>query len=122
MVFTIDGVDFHDCVDVAGYKIKPRREYGPARGKLLDGSRVIDLLATKTDLSITVVAAKQATVSAIAQACKKSTVQLVFNDPITNQNLNGVYEPEISEIQMAIESTEYTPSYWYGYTIDFMEV
>ena len=122
MLFTIDGVDFSDVVDVAGYTIRPRREYGPARGQLLDGSKVVDLLATKTDLSIAVVATEQSVTSSISQICKKPSVRLVFNDPITNQNLNGKYEPNISEIQMAIEKTDSTPGYWYGFTIDFEEV
>ena len=122
MIFTIDGVDFSDLIDVAGYTIKPRREYGPARGKLLDGSMVVDLLAMKTDLSIRIVATEQSITSSLVQACSKPSVRLVFNDPITNQNLNSKYEPSIAEINMAIEKTDSSPAYWYGFTIDFMEV
>lgn len=122
MVFKIDGIDFSSLVDVAGYKITPRREYGPAKGGLLNGSRVVDLLTIKKDLTVNIVATEQAVTSQLTSSCMKEDVQLQFNDPITNQTINGTYEPDIKDLDMAIESDSYGKTYWYGFQILFKEV
>ena len=122
MVFTVDGVDFTQWVDIAGYKVKTRKVRGQAQGTLLDGSTVPDVLAIKTDFSVNIVATAENSTSQIASALKKETVDIVFSDPITGVNLENSYEPEIGTISMAIDRASDGKSYWYGFSVDFTEV
>lgn len=121
MTFKIDGVDYSDKVDIAGYTVTPRKVTGGAAGYLLDGSHVADLKAIKTDLKINVVATEQADTSAISKACLKEYVTLEFNDPFTNTNLNDIYEPSIESVSMAIETDSRGKTYWYGFRISFAQ-
>ena len=122
MKLVIDGIDFSSKIDVQGYKTHPRREYGIARGKLIDGSLVPDLLTIKKDLSVHVSASEQEDVKNITTACLKESVTVEFNDPTVSLNMSGVYEPDISEIEMAIDTDKYGKTYWYGFDITFTEL
>lgn len=121
MTFKINGVDFSDKVDVAGYTITPRKVTGSSTGYLLDGEHIADMIAKKTDLKVQIVATEQADTSALALACTGEYCQLVFNDPITNTTLDSTYEPQIDKLEMAIETNSEGKTYWYGFTITFTE-
>lgn len=121
MTFKINGVDFGEKVEVAGYTITPRKVIGTSAGYLLNGEHIADVIANKTDLKIRVVATEQEDTSALARACTAEYCQLFFNDPITNANLDSVYEPQIDRLEMAIETDSQGKTYWYGFTITFME-
>lgn len=127
MTFKIDSVDYSSKVLIAGYKVTPRRVYGGARGDLLNGESVADLIAIKKDLDVEVIAMAESDTSAIATALLKEYVQLVFSDPITATDLSGTYEPEVSSIEMAIDigeaigATASSNRYWYGFQVSFKQ-
>lgn len=122
MLFKLDGKDFSESVDIAAYRLTPRRVYGDNSGYLLDGSHIPDLLAIKKDIQIRIVATEQRDTSSIASACMKETVQLEINDPISNMDINARYEPELQELEMAIEKDAFGNTYWYSFSIVFKEV
>lgn len=127
MTFKVDNVDFSSKVEVVGYKVTPRRVYGGARGNLLNGESVADLIAIKKDLDIKVIAMAEGDTSAMATALLKEYVQLVFSDPATATDLSGTYEPEVSSIEMAIDvgeaigTTASGNRYWYGFQVSFKQ-
>ena len=127
MTFKVDNVDFSSKVEVVGYKVTPRRVYGGARGDLLNGESVADLIVIKKDLDIKVVAMAEGDTSAIATALLKEYVQLVFSDPVTATDISGTYEPEVSSIEMAIDvgdavgAVAKTKRDWYGFQVSFKQ-
>lgn len=121
MTFKINGTDYSDKVEVRGYIVTPRKIKGNAAGDLLNGESIADLIRTKTDLSVQVVAMVAEDVSSIAYACTGEYVELEFTDAITNTNLSGVYEPDISGIEMAIDEDYQGKRYYYGFSISFTE-
>lgn len=127
MTFKIDTVDYSGKVEVVGYKVTPRRVYGGARGDLLNGESVADLIAIKKDLEITVVSTVESDTASIATALMKEYVSLEFSDPITATNISGTYEPEMSSIEMAIDvgdavgAVAKTKRYWYGFSVSFKQ-
>ena len=127
MTFKIDNVDYSSKVLIAGYKVTPRRVYGGARGDLLNGESVADLIVIKKDLDVEVIAMAESDTSSIATALLKEYVQLVFSDPVTATDLSGTYEPEVSSIEMAIDVgeaigiTASSNRYWYGFQVSFKQ-
>ena len=127
MTFKIDAVDYSGKVEVVGYKVTPRRVYGGARGDLLNGESVADLIAIKKDLEITVVSTVESDTASIATALMKEYVSLKFSDPITATDVSGTYEPEMSSIEMAIDvgdavgAVAKTKRYWYGFHVSFKQ-
>lgn len=127
MTFKVDNVDYSSKITIAGYKVSPRRVYGGARGDLLNGESVADLIAIKKDLEVTIVSTVEADTSAIATALLKEYVQLVFSDPVTATDISGTYEPEVSSIEMAIDTggavgaTASNNRYWYGFQVSFKQ-
>ena len=127
MTFKVDNVDYSSKVEVVGYKVTPRRVYGGARGDLLNGESVADLIVIKKDLEIAVVSTVEADTASIATALMKEYVSLEFSDPITATNISGTYEPEMSAIEMALDVGEAIGTaassnrYWYGFQISFKQ-
>ena len=127
MTFKIDTVDYSGKVEVVGYKVTPRRVYGGARGELLSGESVADLIVIKKDLEITVVSTVESDTASIATALMKEYVSLEFSDPITATDISGTYEPEMSSIEMAIDvgdavgAVANTKRYWYGFSVSFKQ-
>lgn len=127
MTFKIDAVDYSGKVEVVGYKVTPRRVYGGARGDLLNGESVADLIVIKKDLEITVVSTVETDTASISTALMKEYVSLEFSDPITATDISGTYEPEMSSIEMAIDvgdavgAVAKTKRYWYGFSVSFKQ-
>lgn len=122
MKLSIDGVDYSEKINISGYKVTPVRKYGPARGELLDGGLVPDLVSIKKNLSVVVVHTEQSVTSQITTACMKEKVSIEFDDPISNTVFSSVCEPEIGSLEAAIEDEDTGKKYWYEFEINFTEI
>lgn len=121
MIFKLNRIDITSKIEVAGYTVIPRKVFGSSEGYLLTGDHIADLIRTKTDIVVKIVATEQADTSFIASACKAEYCELEFSDPITNTVLSGIYEPSLDQLSMAIEEDSQGNTYWYGFTITFKE-
>ena len=117
--FTLDGKDYSLAEWVLGYSVKTRKVTGQSAGYLLNGEHVADVIALKKDVTFKLSAMEQAELSAFLTGCTKEYVTMTFNDPISNTNVSGTFEPEISQLEMAIEKNSKGKKYWYEFTVTF---
>lgn len=120
MTFILNGVDYSDALWVKGYKLKTRKVTGPAAGYLLSGDHIADLRSIKKDVIFSFSAMEQSELSTLLQSCISEYVEMSFNDPILNLDISGTFEPEISELEQAIDNGP-NKKYWYEFTITFKE-
>lgn len=121
MTFVLNDIDFSDKVEVTGYRVIPRKVTGGAAGYLLNGDHLADLLSDKTDLSVNIVATEEEDTSKIAYICTGEYVRLKFSDPVLGKVWEDYYEPQISGIEMAIDTNSKEKRYWYGFSIKFTQ-
>lgn len=125
MTFKISGMDYSGLVD--SYSIKPRRITGSARGTLLNGDSVADLIKTKWDAVIGFSSSDEVAIGGLLTSLGAEYVQLTLSDPVTNTDLDGFYEPQVNQVEMAIDrgeatgTTSKTKRYWYGFSATFTQ-
>lgn len=121
MTFRISGVDFSGLV--TSYSLKPRRITGSARGTLLNGDSVADLIITKWDLVMGFASTEEAQVTGLLQTLAGEYVELTLSDPVTTTDITALYEPQLNGVEMAIDKEEAVGKkekrYWYGFTVNF---
>jgi len=121
MTFSISGVDYSGMV--TSYSLKPRRITGSARGTLLNGDSVADLIMTKWDLTVGFAPMDEPTISGLLRSLSSEYVQLTLSDPVTLTNISGFYEPSVNNIEMAVDQGEAvgdkTKRYWYSFSASF---
>ena len=122
MTFKISGMDYSEVV--SSYSIKPRRITGSARGTLLNGDSIADLIKTKWDITIGFSSGEENLVSGILQALAAEYVNLTLSDPVTQTDITAYYEPQLNGVDMAIDKGEaigdQTKRYWYDFSVNFI--
>lgn len=121
MTFKISGVDYSGMV--SSYSIKPRRITGSARGTLLNGDSIADLIKTKWDITIGFSSSEEDAVSGVLQSISAEYVELTLSDPVTQTDITAFYEPQLNGVDMAIDKGEAigdkTKRYWYDFSVNF---
>lgn len=121
MTFKIAGIDYSDMV--SSYSVTARRITGSARGLLLNGDTLADLIKTKWDLSVGFYSSDESKVSELLIIFNGEYVNLTLSDPVTATDITSLYEPQVGEVTMAIDKGEAvgdkSKRYWYGFTVNF---
>ena len=122
MTFQISGEDYSP--QVSSYRLKPRRITGSARGTLLNGDTVADLIITKWDLTVGFESSDETIVHGLLTTFSGEYIQLTFSDPVTNTDITGFFEPQVNSVDMALDKGEANGTtsrgkrYWYGFTVN----
>lgn len=121
MTLIVNDTPWDDFVDVAGYTLIPRKVTGPAAGYLTNGEHIADLVVTKMDIRLNIVAQNMVGAKQILDVCKSEYCQATFEDPSLNIVISSTFEPNLDQMTMAIEDAEHQASWWYGFTVTLTE-
>ena len=121
MKVLIDGVDFSRLFYRYGLSIQPKKRYGTNNAIALSGEKLVDLLATKSIITLTCNPLTTAQRDDLAAACAKAEVTLVYNPGgESDEDCTVRAEPTLSAAAIKLKAAGV--AYWTGAVVTMEEL
>lgn len=99
---TINGVDFSLLANKYEYQLGYITREGSNGGVMLDGTKVVDIIAYKAKITWPLNDMRDTDLAAIQSACQTPEVTVTFWDTLTNAQRTSTFIPSFSEQKIGI--------------------
>lgn len=116
---TINGVDFSELANKYEYEVGYITRTGSNGGVMLDGTRVVDIIAYKASITWPLNDLRDTDLAAIQTACQTPEVTVTFWDTLANAQRTSVFIPVFSTQKIGILRS--TGKWWKGISLNLEE-
>lgn len=121
MIFLIDNVDFSGSVQYTERSETPRKVYGNNGMTAIDGTEIVDLVATKHDLKVVIRPMQSEQLAALAGAIASAYVDLTYFSALDNAEVTRRMIPEMGSVALALRKIATGEIFYNGAELNFRE-
>ncbi len=101
MTAIINGTDYAKCFNRLEYAVSFERREGPNGGTMKDGSKTVDLLATKAVITLSTNTMTASQLAELLQELDSEYVYITYTDPRTNADHSAWFIPSVGIVKVA---------------------
>ena len=116
---TINGTDFSALANKYEYEVGYTTRTGPNGGVMLDGTKVVDIIAYKAVITWPLNDMRDTDLASIQSACQTAEVTVTFWDTLTNAQRTSTFLPTFSAQKIGILRS--TGKWWKGISLSLEE-